>query len=364
LKVVAAQHLIPTCTGVGTCLASYTRFCSGNVPPVSASLFNSVGTAERFHLAGEEKLNGRAVLVPITGTEAGTLYQLTAMPSMAFEQVMPSPLAQVKTVAVLTDDTNPLGIVCVYVGDKRSVGNVAEKAGFTGGETRCIQVRDGSGGPMLQEDAGFGGFASSAVFRFGFSNIVAPGSGGHDNGVVAGGTTFRRPEDSAWAPDNHLFFAIDAEQQGHNASKNKTCQNTGIWSAGRCEARVNIGRVSTGAAKAVVRDVAVGVGLVVGMGVGICIGKRVTELAVTREDGLSFGVAPCVVPIVGGNGDGFGVGLGAAVQTDDGSVLHAHNDGFVEQFKQFSMRLQEVRLGGSGGTAPENRHPCKRNAAN
>ena len=186
---------------------AFTRFCSGDLPEVSA-LFNSasgLGTQGRIYLTGEESgVEGRAVATLVTGSGVGTAFELPALGNMAFENVTANPLAQDKTIVALTDDgTN--GQVYIYIGQKQSTGTEIDKAGLTNGDFYGIKV-----GGITDEVNG-----SPVGGTFSLQEIGPGGDVGNLTGAqidaeseLEGVTSFLRPEDSAWDPDhpNVLYF--------------------------------------------------------------------------------------------------------------------------------------------------------------
>ena len=120
----------------------FNRFCSGDLPATSA-LFNSatgVGTTVKIYLTGEEvSTEGRAVATLVTGSGAGTAFELPSLGNLAYENIVANPLAQDKTVIALTDDGNN-GQVYIYVGQKQASGTEIEKAGLSGGDFYGIKV--------------------------------------------------------------------------------------------------------------------------------------------------------------------------------------------------------------------------------
>jgi Ca2+-binding RTX toxin-like protein len=186
---------------------AFTRFCSGDLPEVGA-LFNSasgLGTQARIYLTGEESgVEGRAVATLVTGSGAGTAFELPALGNLAFENVIANPLAQDKTIVALTDDGNN-GQVYIYVGMKQATGSEIDKAGLTNGDFYGIKVSgttdevNGSavGGTFSLQEIGPGGDVSNMT-----------GAQIDAESELEGVTSFLRPEDSAWDPDrpNVLYF--------------------------------------------------------------------------------------------------------------------------------------------------------------
>lgn len=184
--------------------SSFSRFCSGDVPAVSA-LYNSVtgkGTKERIMMNGEESgVEGRPFAHIATGPNAGTSWELTFLAKMAFENVIASPFEQDKTIVALTDDGTG-GQVYFYIGDKKTTGNEIEKAGLTGGKVYGLAVT----GLLIEVNAS----VPAAGTPFTLVDLgQTPGVSGatlNTNSVTGGVTTFLRPEDGLWDPKNPNDF--------------------------------------------------------------------------------------------------------------------------------------------------------------
>lgn len=214
LAVVSADDLIQNVQLWNDATDSYysgttqfNRFCSGDLPATSA-LFNSatgLGTMAKIYLTGEEvSTEGRAIATLVTGSGAGTAFELPSLGNLAYENIVANPLAQNKTVIALTDDGNN-GQVYIYVGEKSASGTEIEKAGLSGGDFYGIKVAgitdETNGAPVngtftLQE-IGVGGDVSNMT-----------GAQIDAESEAEQVTSFLRPEDSAWDPDhpNVLYF--------------------------------------------------------------------------------------------------------------------------------------------------------------
>src|SRR5262249_27772909 len=98
LQVISGQDLIQTVNLDGsTCLTS-NRFCSAALPALSAFSFGDLGTTDRIYMNGEEVAGGRAFGHVVTGTLAGTSYELPLLGKFAHENVVANPFAQSITV--------------------------------------------------------------------------------------------------------------------------------------------------------------------------------------------------------------------------------------------------------------------------
>lgn len=198
--------------------AAFSRFCSADLPPVSAfyNSFSGLGTQERIFMNGEENgSEGRAVAHVITGPDSNSSYELPYLGKFSWENSVANPASGDKTVVVGTDDATP-GQVYVYIGNKTNTGNTIEKAGLTGGKLYGVTV---SG--MLTETSS-GVPSPNTVFTLtdlgtGIQNMTGAALNTLSN--TKGVTTFLRPEDAAWDPKNpgDLYFVTT---NGFGASTN------------------------------------------------------------------------------------------------------------------------------------------------
>lgn len=254
LAVVGAKDLINTLkvwdAGTSTYVTAnpatngrIARFCSADLPAVSAFSFGGLGTTARIFMAGEETgAEGRAFGNIVTGPEAGISYELPRLGKFSWENALAAPFPQTKTVVIGTDDATP-GEVYVYVGTKTSSGNEVEKAGLTNGLLYGIKVGVSA---AQAEDVPTNSARISNPFGIvkggtsTFSLVLAPNGGNvtnvtgaqlqaahttdtvdilDGNGVVVtpgngqtdgndGVSNFLRPEDAAWdtQSNNKCYF--------------------------------------------------------------------------------------------------------------------------------------------------------------
>ena len=212
---------------------AFNRLCSADLAEQTAFFDprSGRGTRERIFLNGEETRppgdirHGKAFAHVVTGRDNGDSFELNELGEMAFENVVASPFPQRKTVVMSLDDStnaftananppDPTGAatqpseVYVYVGEKRSTGNVVERAGLVGGGLFGVQV---IGDP--NEATVTGGE------RF---NLVAMSKPAQDDGVVLQAesvskqvTQFRRVEDGHWDPTNpNDFYYVTTDSFG------------------------------------------------------------------------------------------------------------------------------------------------------
>jgi hypothetical protein len=188
-------------------LAALTRFCSADLPAVSA-FYNSAtlkGTQERIFMNGEESGNeGRAFAHIITGPNAVKSFELPYLGKFSWENSVASPTRSDTTVVIGMDDATP-GQVYVYVGLKTNGGNEIDKAGLNNGKVYGITVS----GLLTESSASVPtpGTAFSLTDLGDVHNMTGAALNTASN--TAGVTTFLRPEDGAWDPKNpnDFYFA-------------------------------------------------------------------------------------------------------------------------------------------------------------
>lgn len=145
---------------VGTgALAALNRLCSADLPDVGAFFFDptpdapgsgdEVGTTERIFMNGEEADNGRAFANVVTGSDAGSSWELAGLGKFAWENSVASPYAQESTIVMGLDDSSrnfssegaaDPSEVYVWVGQKQATGSVIEKAGLIDGILHGVRV--------------------------------------------------------------------------------------------------------------------------------------------------------------------------------------------------------------------------------
>jgi Ca2+-binding RTX toxin-like protein/phosphodiesterase/alkaline phosphatase D-like protein len=193
---------------------NFNRFCSADLPSATA-FYNSAtgkGSQERIFMNGEESGTGTgyALATVATGTSKGNAYVLgkfnpeTNGSGLAglggWENLLANPLSQDKTIVIGNNDGGSgllANALAVYVGTKTTTGSEVDKAGLTNGVTKFVNV---TGNPK---------------------EIVA-GSTTEATNITSGtaftlsstaSTTFARPEDGAWNPnDPSQYFFVTTDR--------------------------------------------------------------------------------------------------------------------------------------------------------
>lgn len=122
--------------------AGFSRFCSGDLPAVSAyyNALTGKGTQERIYMNGEENgSEGRALGHIVTGADSGASYELPYLGKGSWENAVANPRMSDTTIVGLMDDATP-GQVYFYIGTKQTSGTDIEKAGLHGGSLWSVGV--------------------------------------------------------------------------------------------------------------------------------------------------------------------------------------------------------------------------------
>ena len=191
---------------------SFTRFCSGDLPAVSA-FYNpqtGLGTQARIYMHGEEGgATGWQLGSVVTGPEAGNTYALgkfnlttngSGLTGVgAWENALANPYPQDTTIVIANSDGGTgimTNAVAVYVGKKQKTGSEVEKAGLMNGSLRFVNV---VGNPAEIVNATTRATNITSGMRFTLSATAS--------------TTFSRPEDGAWDPaDPRQFYFVTTDQ--------------------------------------------------------------------------------------------------------------------------------------------------------
>jgi RTX calcium-binding nonapeptide repeat (4 copies) len=197
--LIQTVNLYNTTTGLYEAkTVAFARFCSADLPAVNAFFdpTTGLGTKERIFMNGEETgPEGRNFAHIVTGSEAGTSYELARLGNFSSENAVANAFSGAKTVVASTDDATP-GEVYIYVGDKQATGTTIEKAGLTNGKLFGIQASFGDDVFATPTNGTF------ALVQQGANGDVSNMTGAQLQAGAAPLTQFGRPEDSCWDPSN------------------------------------------------------------------------------------------------------------------------------------------------------------------
>ncbi len=190
--------------------ATFSRFCSADLPPLSAfwDTASVTGFNGRLFMNGEEiGAEGRAFAHAMDGTS----WELPRLGKTSWENSLAAPATGLKTVVVGLDDSTP-GQVYVYIGTKTNTGAPHERAGLTNGSLFGVKVTG-----IASEDAttGIPSVTSFTLASLGNAENKT-GAQNEADSIAAGVTTFNRPEDGAWDPSspNDFYFVTTASFTG------------------------------------------------------------------------------------------------------------------------------------------------------
>lgn len=219
LQVVSGSDLITTTKvwyGDGNkyitdSAATFSRFCSADLPAVSAFYNASTGkgTMSRIFMNGEESGNGgRAFGIVATGSAKGTAYELPRLGNFSWENSLANPYSGDKTVVIGTDDSSP-GQIYMYVGNKQTSGSDIDKAGLNNGDLYGLKVT----GVAVETSAVSGAFT---LYKHG--NVANVSGDSLQSASSANGVTeFARPEDGHWADADTFYFVTTGSSAGGSA---------------------------------------------------------------------------------------------------------------------------------------------------
>jgi hypothetical protein len=191
---------------------AFNRFCSGDLPSVTAFYNPSTGRGSRarIYMHGEEGgATGYQLGTVATGPDAGKSYVLgkfnlstngSGLTGVGgWEDALANPFPQDKTVVVGNNDggtgimTNALA---VYVGTKQRTGSEVDRAGLTNGTLKFVNV---TGNPVEIVNTTTRATNITSGTRFTLSGTAS--------------TTFSRPEDGAWNPLNpNQFYFVTTDR--------------------------------------------------------------------------------------------------------------------------------------------------------
>jgi len=189
-------------------LAAFGRFCSADLPAVSAfsNTASGLGTPERIFMNGEETgPEGRAFAHISTGPNAGTTYELPRLGKFSWENAVASANSGTKTVVGGMDDNSTNGQVYFYIGTKTNSGTEVDRAGLTNGKLYGVAVTG-----LLAESSSTIPAANTTFSLIDLGNVSAiTGASLNTMSNNMGVTSFLRPEDGSWDPSNpnDFYFA-------------------------------------------------------------------------------------------------------------------------------------------------------------
>lgn len=166
---------------------------------------SGLGTDVRLLLNGTENgTEGKVFVTVISGTGAGTAWELPYLGNMNFQTVIANPFAQDRTVLAITDDTTG-GQVYFYVGQKQATGTDLAKAGLMNGDLFGLKVTG-----LVNETSGAPASGSFTLQEIGPGGNVSNMTGAQIEAEsdLEGVTGFLNPEDAVWDPANPniLYF--------------------------------------------------------------------------------------------------------------------------------------------------------------
>jgi len=193
---------------------TFLRFCSADLPALSAFYDSSSGLGYngRIYMNGEESgAEGRAFAHLMNGTS----YELPRLGKLAWENSVANPATGIATVVAGTDDGTG-GQVYFYVGTKTSSSNPVEEAGLTNGNLFSIKV---NGLNTESDSTVLTGAVPFTAYNFGDVSALTGAqleSASKDASGAFRVTSFNRPEDSAWDPNNlnDFYFVTTASFTG------------------------------------------------------------------------------------------------------------------------------------------------------
>lgn len=184
---------------------AFRRFCSADLPPVSAFFANGAGFNGRLFMNGEETGNeGKGYAITLDGTA----YELPRLGKFSWENSLANPAPREKTIVIGTDDTTP-GQVYVYVGTKTNAGSPVDRAGLTNGNLFGVKVE---GVPLEPRTNGIANGTRFSLHPFGNVETMT-GAQLQTASVAAGVTEFLRPEDGHWdTKDSSVFYFVTTDR--------------------------------------------------------------------------------------------------------------------------------------------------------
>jgi Bacterial protein of unknown function (DUF839) len=196
------------------------RLCSADLAPISAYFNPATGKGYDGHIftSGEETSGGRPFGHVV---ETGDSFELTPwVGNMAFENIVSNPDTGDATTTVALDDSTP-GQVYVHAGTKTDSDNPVEAAGLANGKLYGIKVLGVPQNEVAKMNWEVGNqFDFEVADLTPFVTVTGTGAGTLEGeGAAAGVTSFQRPEDGAWDPNNPSdFYFVTTSNVGPNTA--------------------------------------------------------------------------------------------------------------------------------------------------
>jgi len=193
---------------------TFSRFCSADLPTPSAfyDAASGLGYDGRIFMNGEESgVEGRAFGHLLNGTS----YELPRLGKFSWENSVANPDTGISTIVAGLDDSGG-GQVYFYASTKTSSSNPIEAAGLNNGNLFGIKV----GGLDVETDSTvLSGPVAFTVYNFGDVSSMTGAQLESASKDVSGAfrvTSFQRPEDGAWDPNNQndFYFVTTASFTG------------------------------------------------------------------------------------------------------------------------------------------------------
>jgi hypothetical protein len=204
LKVLNGEDLIEKLM-LTSGTSTLSRLCSADLAAPTAFFNSNSGKGfneGRIFMSGEENgATGRAFAHMAAGRQHGTSYQLPALATASWENLVASPFEQDKTIVAGLDDGNAnASKVYIYVGEKQDSGSPVEMAGLTNGTRYQVKI-DG----FATEGSVSGSTAIPNNLNTGFSLVASDGTG------------LNRVEDGGWDTVNpNRFYFVTTDSFGGN----------------------------------------------------------------------------------------------------------------------------------------------------
>jgi len=218
--------------------AQINRLCSADLAPISAFYNADTGNGYngRIFLDGEEGTDVGRPFAHVVAT--GDSWELTPwVGNIAYENLLANPSTGDTTAVMTTDDgsQNAGNQVYLYLGTKKDTGNPAQMAGLTDGTLYGLKVEGVPQWEYQKTDWTVG--EEHAVQFIDVSKFAGVGGTSNDSTVntldedsqAKGVTSFQRPEDGSWDPNNpNDFYFVTTSSFGPIASEHRTGE-TRLW---------------------------------------------------------------------------------------------------------------------------------------